>query len=101
MTGKKFPWEEKEPLNGCFETPLKIIIDASNGASDYGNKFGEPVIGGFFRSFGKIFNENRMYTYDLYILVDISEVISMCNSARSTKINRDMLILFLPELTFH
>ena len=32
--------------------PLDIIIEASNGASDYGNKFGEPVISGFARSFG-------------------------------------------------
>ena len=33
-------------------SPLQIQIDASNGASDYGNKFGEPVIVGFNRSFG-------------------------------------------------
>ena len=29
----------------------KILIGASDGASDYGNKFGEPVISGFTRSF--------------------------------------------------
>ena len=28
-----------------------MAIEASNGASDYGNKFGEPVLGGFARSF--------------------------------------------------
>lgn len=28
-------------------------MEASNGASDYGNKFGEPVICGFARSFGQ------------------------------------------------
>jgi phosphoribosylformylglycinamidine synthase len=32
--------------------PLKILIEESNGASDYGNKFGEPVIQGFVRTFG-------------------------------------------------
>ena len=32
--------------------PLEIEIEASNGASDYGNKFGEPVIQGYTRSFG-------------------------------------------------
>jgi len=32
--------------------PLTIAIEASNGASDYGNKFGEPIIAGFARSFG-------------------------------------------------
>jgi phosphoribosylformylglycinamidine synthase len=32
--------------------PLDILIQASNGASDYGNCFGEPLIYGFVRSFG-------------------------------------------------
>ncbi|KAI1717176.1 cobB/CobQ-like glutamine amidotransferase domain-containing protein [Ditylenchus destructor] len=32
--------------------PLKILLEASDGASDYGNKFGEPLIAGFTRSFG-------------------------------------------------
>lgn len=45
-----------EPAGGeyppSFAPPLKIIIDASNGASDYGNKFGEPVISGFAISYG-------------------------------------------------
>lgn len=31
---------------------MKVLIEASNGASDYGNKFGEPVITGFVNSFG-------------------------------------------------
>lgn len=47
------PWEDKSflyPFN--LARPLKIEIEASNGASDYGNKFGEPIIQGFTRSFG-------------------------------------------------
>lgn len=47
------PWEDSSfeyPPN--LATPLQIEIEASNGASDYGNKFGEPVIQGFTRSFG-------------------------------------------------
>lgn len=47
------PWERKDfeyPPN--IAKPLQIIIDASNGASDYGNKFGEPLVQGFTRSFG-------------------------------------------------
>lgn len=31
---------------------IHILIDASNGASDYGNKIGEPIIMGFTRSYG-------------------------------------------------
>lgn len=37
-----------------FASPLEILIEASNGASDYGNKFGEPLICGFVRTFGLI-----------------------------------------------
>lgn len=47
------PWEDQGfsyPNN--FASPLEIAIEASNGASDYGNKFGEPVLAGFARSFG-------------------------------------------------
>ncbi|PRP85385.1 phosphoribosylformylglycinamidine synthase [Planoprotostelium fungivorum] len=49
------PWEDpklKYPDN--LATPLDIEIEASNGASDYGNKFGEPVIQGYTRSFGLV-----------------------------------------------
>lgn len=32
-------------------TPLRILLEGSNGISDYGNQFGEPLIGGFTRTF--------------------------------------------------
>lgn len=31
---------------------MQVLLDASNGASDYGNKFGEPLVAGYTRSFG-------------------------------------------------
>lgn len=38
----------------------QILIDASNGASDYGNKFGEPLLAGYTRTFGlRLFNGER------------------------------------------
>jgi phosphoribosylformylglycinamidine synthase len=40
-------------------SPLEILIEASNGASDYGNKFGEPVIQGFVRTFEQILPDNE------------------------------------------
>ncbi|MFQ3573114.1 MAG: phosphoribosylformylglycinamidine synthase, partial [Thermodesulfovibrionales bacterium] len=47
------PWEHGSlPYPTNLASPLKILIEASNGASDYGNKFGEPIIQGFCRSFG-------------------------------------------------
>ncbi len=53
IPGYALSWEEPTfvyPPN--LASPLQIEIDASNGASDYGNKFGEPIIQGFTRSFG-------------------------------------------------
>nr|XP_034190946.1 phosphoribosylformylglycinamidine synthase isoform X1 [Osmia lignaria] len=53
IPGYNLPWEEKDvPYPDNMASPLEIIIEASNGASDYGNKFGEPLICGFVRSFG-------------------------------------------------
>ena len=36
-----------------YASPLEILIEASNGVSSYGNEFGEPLIGGFTRTFGQ------------------------------------------------
>ena len=53
VPGYDLPWEDPGlPYPANLATPLQIEIEASNGASDYGNKFGEPVIQGFTRSFG-------------------------------------------------
>ena len=53
IPGYDLLWEDKTFVYpGNLASPLKILIDASDGASDYGNKFGEPVIQGFARSFG-------------------------------------------------
>ncbi len=53
IPGYELPWESNDYLYPAnLASPLQIEIDASNGASDYGNKFGEPLIQGFTRSFG-------------------------------------------------
>ena len=45
MSSDLHPWEdEAEAYPDSLASPLQILIDASNGASDYGNKFGEPLI---------------------------------------------------------
>jgi len=41
------PWEQKmEERDWLYQTPIDILIKASNGASDFGNKFGQPLITG-------------------------------------------------------
>ena len=40
-------WEKKfEARDWLYQTPMDILIKASNGASDFGNKFGQPLITG-------------------------------------------------------
>ncbi|TSN30209.1 Phosphoribosylformylglycinamidine synthase [Bagarius yarrelli] len=53
IPGYTLPWEEDGwEYPSSFAPPLQVAIEASDGASDYGNKFGEPVLAGFARSFG-------------------------------------------------
>ena len=41
------PWEKgMNERDWLYQTPLDILIKASNGASDFGNKFGQPLIAG-------------------------------------------------------
>jgi len=41
------PWEKgMKEREWLYQTPMDILIKASNGASDFGNKFGQPLIAG-------------------------------------------------------
>lgn len=53
IPGSPRAWEGDEGYPDRLASPLKILLDASDGASDYGNKFGEPVVAGFARSYGQ------------------------------------------------
>lgn len=47
--GYVLPWEssgEGWEYPSSFAPPLQVAVEASDGASDYGNKFGEPVLSG-------------------------------------------------------
>lgn len=60
------PWEEKnDPRPWLYQTPEEILIKASNGASDFGNKFGQPLICGSLLTFehheaGKTFGFDKV-----------------------------------------
>jgi phosphoribosylformylglycinamidine synthase len=52
IPGYELPWEDGNLAYPSNLAPsLDMEIGASDGASDYGNKFGEPVVAGFTRSF--------------------------------------------------
>ncbi|AJA67428.1 Phosphoribosylformylglycinamidine (FGAM) synthase, synthetase domain [Myroides sp. A21] len=46
------PWEQAmDERAWLYQTPIDILIKASNGASDFGNKFGQPLITGSILTF--------------------------------------------------
>ena len=62
------PWEQKfEARDWLYQTPIDILIKASNGASDFGNKFGQPLICGSVLTFEHEQN-NRRLGYDKVIM---------------------------------
>lgn len=50
-----------------YQTPMDILIKASNGASDFGNKFGQPLITGSLLTFEHE-EDNRKLGYDKVIM---------------------------------
>lgn len=60
MADYALPWEDASlPYPANVARPVRVAVEASNGASDYGNKFGEPVLCGFARSFGLVVGQQR------------------------------------------
>ena len=51
-----------------YQTPIDILIKASNGASDFGNKFGQPLISGSVLTFEHQEGEQR-FGYDKVIML--------------------------------
>ncbi|HPR57073.1 MAG TPA: phosphoribosylformylglycinamidine synthase [Bacteroidales bacterium] len=51
-----------------YQTPLDILIKASNGASDFGNKFGQPLICGSLLTFEHA-EQNTKWGYDKVIML--------------------------------
>ena len=62
-------WEDIMPVRKwLYQTPEQILIKASNGASDFGNKFGQPLITGSVLTFEHEENGEK-YGYDKVIML--------------------------------
>ncbi len=63
------PWESVLPVRQwLYQTPEQILIKASNGASDFGNKFGQPLICGSVLTFEHE-EKQEQYAYDKVIML--------------------------------
>lgn len=61
-------WEKAmEERAWLYQTPMDILIKASNGASDFGNKFGQPLIAGSVLTFEHEENDRKL-GYDKVIM---------------------------------
>ena len=62
-------WENiLDPRRWLYQSPEQILIKASNGASDFGNKFGQPLICGSLLTYEHTENEKK-YAYDKVIML--------------------------------
>ena len=62
------PWENHmEERPWLYQSPVDILIKASNGASDFGNKFGQPLISGSVLTFEHE-HAGKKYGYDKVIM---------------------------------
>ena len=62
-------WEDILPVRKwLYQTPEQILIKASNGASDFGNKFGQPLICGSLLTFEHCEGSEK-YAYDKVIML--------------------------------
>ena len=62
-------WERLLPVRKwLYQTPEQILIKASNGASDFGNKFGQPLICGSVLTFEHQEGKEQ-YAYDKVIML--------------------------------
>ncbi len=63
------PWEKKfEARKWLYQSPEEILIKASDGASDFGNKFGQPLICGSVLTF-EHFEADKKYGFDKVIML--------------------------------
>lgn len=62
-------WEKKfEARPWLYQSPEEILIKASDGASDFGNKFGQPLICGSVLTF-EHFENDKQYGFDKVIML--------------------------------
>ncbi len=81
------PWEKNQiKKEWLYQDPKDILIKASNGASDYGNKFGQPLINGSVFTFEHS-EESHNLGYDKVIMLAGGIGFGKENESKKKKIN--------------
>ena len=91
--------EKKWEKNICerkwlYQSPVEILIKASNGASDFGNKFGQPLISGSVFTFEND-NNGEIQSYDKVIMLAGGIGFANKNHSIKNKPKKDDLIVIM------
>ena len=93
--GKVKRWEENiYERKWLYQKPLEILIKASNGASDFGNKFGQPLISGSVLTFEHK-EKDLLWAYDKVIMLAGGIGYGNLNQAQKKLPKKNDLIIIL------
>ena len=88
-------WEKGFPeRKWLYQTPIDLLIKASNGASDFGNKFGQPLIAGSVLTFEHQEKDHRL-SYDKVIMLAGGIGYGVKEQAKKKKPSKGDLIVIL------
>ena len=88
------PWEKgMAERKWLYQTPMDILIKASNGASDFGNKFGQPLICGSVLTFEHDENNDVIANKDQESVDKIATSQAPRNDSKSRKLSYDKVIM--------
>ena len=77
-----------------YQKPIDILIKASNGASDFGNKFGQPLISGSLLTFEHK-EEDKLLGFDKVIMLAGGIGFAKHDHSKKKKIQQGDLIVVL------
>lgn len=88
-------WEKKiKARPWLYQEPVDILIKASNGASDFGNKFGQPLICGSVLSFEHSEDE-KVWGFDKVVMLAGGVGYGYSEQSRKLKPNKGDLVILL------
>ena len=91
FNNSKFGFKERKWL---YQKPIDILIKASNGASDFGNKFGQPLISGSLLTFEHK-EDDKLLGFDKVIMLAGGIGYGKLEHSKKKKIHDGDLIIVL------
>jgi phosphoribosylformylglycinamidine synthase len=88
------PWESREERKWLYQSPKEILIKASNGASDFGNKYGQPLTCGSLLTF-EYEDDNLALGFDKVIMLAGGIGFAKLKNAKKQRVEKDQDVIVL------